>query len=179
MRSRDLGARAIKHALHGELARAWGAWTARESIPPLGLARRAASYFMAHSTVGAFHTWVTRKREADAALERTFASAAAILPNAGGIAPTGGVPLSPSPGTPPQKKATPARPASRRATADWRATTRAPTGHQAAARARVTHGSARAHNIGSTPPCICATAIALMRARVCAAVCGGITHTAW
>ena len=99
--------------MHGELARAWRTWTARESIPPLVLAQRAASYFMAHSTVGAFHTWVTRKREADAALERTFASAAAILPIAGGIAPTGGVPPSPSPGTPPQKKATPARPASR------------------------------------------------------------------
>ena len=115
MRKRDLATRALQHALHSDLSRAWTTWNARERVSPLVLAQRAAAFFMAHGTVGAFHAWVARKREADAVLERTFASAASILPIAGGVAPTGGVaPVSPSPTTPPQKKAQPpARPPSR------------------------------------------------------------------
>ena len=93
---------------------------------PLVLAQRAADFFMARGTVGAFHQWLERKKEADAVLERTFANAASILPIAGGRklgvargsradGPRGGErsPQSPVPATPPPKKATPARPPAR------------------------------------------------------------------
>ena len=126
MRAKGYAIRAVKHALHRDLARGWTQWRSQHTAGSASLMRRAVAFFVARETVGAFHQWVANKREADAQMHLTFASAAAILPIAAVvrpatapadgleslIAPTGASPAAspkkPPPATPPKRP--PARP---------------------------------------------------------------------
>jgi hypothetical protein len=79
-RGHGLAERAMRHALHRDLARGWHCWRSRQAVSAQELERRATAFFAAHATVRGFHAWIEQKREEDQAMLLTFASAASILP---------------------------------------------------------------------------------------------------